>query len=132
MLSRSNLILTTPPTTAGTALTFGLPVGHMAYRIGSGPHLFRANMPISVRGGLMVVDDASCDGRGNGDAFCQEVIRECVARGFDGVIFDFERRPMPLLQRIVHSLAPLMARRGWSLYVPESYGRDSDVAKVII
>lgn len=64
MLSKSNLILTAPPADSRAAGRFGLPVGHVAYRVGGGPHLFRASMPVSVRGGLMVVDNTGFSGGG--------------------------------------------------------------------
>ena len=40
-------------------------MAHVAYRVGGGPHLFRASIPVSVRGGLMVIDNTGFDGRGN-------------------------------------------------------------------
>ena len=132
MLSKSNLILTAPPSDARAALAYGLPVAHMAYRVGGGPHLFRASMPVSVRGGLMVMDNTGFDGRGEPPAFCQEVLRECSARGFDGVICDFEGRPLQLLAAIVRNLGDLLHKRGWPLYVTEAYASYSDKARVMI
>ena len=105
-------ILTAPPGQSRAALRFGLPVAHAAYRVGGGPHLFRANMPVSVRGGLMALDCVGFDGRGEAGPFCQEVLRECSARGYDGILCDFEGRPL--------------------LYVPEAYGDCTDSAKVLI
>lgn len=132
MPSNSRLILTAPPDHLNAALAFGLPVAHMAYRIGPGLHLLRAQMPVSVRGGLMMMDDVAFDGKGDPSSFCQDVLRECAQRGFDGVILDFERRPSAVQGKIVSELAELMARRDWSLYVPESYAPYSDKIKVVI
>ena len=120
MQLNSTLILTAPPAHSRAALRFGLPVAHAAYRVGGGPHLFRANMPISVRGGLMALDCVGFDGRGEAGPFCQEVLRECYARGYDGILCDFEGRPMPLLAEIVRTLAGLTQKRGWPLYVTET------------
>ena len=131
MLSKSNLLLAVPPTDMMAAQAFGLTLAHMAYRVGGGPHLFRANLPVPVRGGLMVIDDSGFDGRGDPAPFCQEVVRECAARGYAGVICDFER-PLPLLGRVIAGLSPLLAKRDWPLYIPEQYGRYSDTAKVLI
>ena len=131
MLSNSNLLLAAAPTEMMAAQAHGLTLAHMAYRVGGGPHLFRANLPIPARGGLMMIDDAGFDGRGDPAPFCQEVMRECTARGYTGVICDFER-PMALLGRIVSELSPLLARQGWPLYVTEPFGRYSDHAKVLI
>lgn len=131
MLSKSNMILACPPTEMMSAKSYGLPLAHMAYRVGGGPHLFRANLPNPIRGGLMVIDDTNFDGRGEPGSFCQEVVRECAARGYSGVICDFERTLL-LLGRMVSELSPLLERRGWPLYVTEPYGRYSKTAKVLI
>lgn len=132
MQGETKLILTAPPTAAREATSHGLPVGHMAYRVGPGAHLLRANIPINLRGGLMVVDGGGFDGRGDAASFSQQVIRECSARGFDGVILDFEGRPHPLLGQIVNRLGTLLSRRNWPLYVTEEYAGFSDQARVII
>lgn len=131
MLSKSNLILAAPPTEIMAAQAHGLTLAHMAYRVGGGPHLFRANLPIPARGGLMLIDDAGFDGRGESGPFCQEVLRECSARGYAGVVCDFER-PLSLLGRIVSELSPLLERQGWPLYVSEPFGHYSETAKVLI
>lgn len=131
MISKSNLILAVAPTEILAAQEHGLTLAHMAYRVGGGPHLFRANLPVPAHGGLMMIDDTGFDGLGEPDAFCQEVVRECSARGYTGVVCDFDRQ-LNLLGRIVTKLAPLMERQGWPLYVSEPYGRWSDTAKVLI
>ena len=51
MQTSMKLLLTAPPDQCRAALRFGLPVAHVAYRVGGGPHLFRASIPVSVRGG---------------------------------------------------------------------------------
>lgn len=132
MTEEPRLILTAPPSAAREATSFGLPVGHMAYRIGPGAHLLRSNIPINLRGGLMVVDGATFDGRGDPASFCQQLVRECTARGFDGAILDFEGQPYPLLGQIVQRLGGMFSRRGWPLYVTESYADYSDQTRIII
>lgn len=132
MLSIQKLILTVPPEEARAAQETGLPLAHMAYRVGGGPHLFRANMPVSVRGGLMVADAAGFDGRGESTPFCHEVMRECTARGYSGIVCNFEGRPLQLLAKIVEELGELCAKRGWPLYVTEPYGPCSDKVRVLI
>ena len=132
MLSKEDLILTVLPGQDRTARRTGLTLAHMAYRVGGGPHLFRANMPVAVRGGLMAIDNAGFDGRGSAGPFCQEVLRECAARGFSGVICNFEGRPLPLLEQIAAQLGELLERRGCPLYVPEAYGASVPRARVLI
>ena len=93
MQTSMKLLLTAPPDQCRAALRFGLPVAHVAYRVGGGPHLFRASIPVSVRGGLMVIDNTGFDGRGEAGPFCQEVLRECMARGM--TVFSAILRAIP-------------------------------------
>lgn len=132
MPGHTRLIITSPPSTAQAASAYGLPVGHMAYRIGPGGHLLRANIPINLRGGLMVIDGNGFNGRADANMFCQQVIRECTARAFDGVILDFEGAPLPSLCQIINKLGTVLTRRNWPLYVTENYADVSDLARVII
>lgn len=132
MLSSQKLILSVPPDSARAAQETGLPLAHMAYRVGGGPHLFRSNMPVAVRGGLMMMDNVGFDGRGTATPFCHEVMRECTARGFTGAVCDFEGHPVPLLAQIVQELGDLMHRRGWPLYVTEAYAPYSSSTKILI
>ncbi len=126
------LILTAPPNSTQAALSWGLPVGHIAYRVGPGARLLRAGIPLSLRGGLMVVDSGGFDGAGDNGSFCQQVERECLSRGFDGVILDFEGPRRAALCPIVEQLGRRTHRRGWPLYVTAEYGDCSDQARVII
>ena len=79
----------------------------------------------------MVVDDRDFDGLGPTGLLCQEVLRECQARGFSGAILDFENR-LPPLEQIAGHLDEQFARRGWTLYVTERYGRHAPHARVMI
>lgn len=132
MVTNCKLTLIAAPGQDRAAQESGLTVAHLAYRAGGGPHLFRANLPVAARGGLLALDCEGFDGRGEPSAFCQEILRECAARGFHGVYCAFEGRPFPVLQRAVAELGESLARRGWPLYVPESYGGASDTARVLI
>lgn len=104
---------------------------HLAYRIGRGPHLFRSSGSVPPRGGVMVVDSRDFDGFGSPDALCQEVVRECLSRGFSGAVLDFEAR-LPPLEQIAARLDGSFSRRGWELYVPENYSRCAPNAQVIV
>lgn len=132
MLEKLELILAAPLGDSRAALGFGLPVAHAAYRVGGGPHLYRAGPPLPVRGGLMALDCAGFDGRGDHGPLCREILRECAARGFAGVLCDFEGPPLPLLSRALEALAGPLGKRGWPLYVPEPYGDRVEGARVLI
>ena len=131
MISKSNLILAAAPTEVMAARAYGLTLAHMAYRGEGGAHGLRADLRGSARGEHLLVGDAGFDGRGHPGPFCQEVLRECAARGYTGVVCDFDRH-FPVLARAVEELSPLLARRGWPLYVSEPYGPHSETAKVLI
>ena len=131
MGTRMQLILAAPPEDVTAAQAHGLTLAHMAYRVGGGPHLFRSSQPNPPRGGLMYIDDGGFDGRGTPDAFCQEVVRECAARGFGGVICAFDRK-LPLLSAVVEQLGPMLARQGRSFYVSEPYGQHTATGRVLI
>lgn len=132
MVLKDVLILLAPPDQLTQARQTGLSVGHMAYRIGRGPHLFRSGVPVPLRGGLMVVDAGNLDGWGDPGVLCQEILRECTARGFGGVICDFEGRPVPLLERALTQLDEMLARKNLTLHVPEHYGHCIQRGRVLI
>lgn len=131
-MSIEHMILTVPPDRLHQIRGLAATPAHMAYRMGRGPHLFRMGGPAAPRGGLMMVDSRQFDGLGSPAPFCQEVVRECMARGFIGVLCDFEGGCLPPLEQTVRQLGDSCARRGWQLYVPEQYGHCSDHARVMI
>lgn len=132
MQPKIDLILTTPPDQLRRAQEYRLPIAHMAYRMGGGPHLFRSSQQFPLRGGLMALDDRGFDGRGDPTSFCREVIQECGARQFTGVLCDFESRSLPMLAQIVDRLSTLCEKRGLTCYVPETLGSYSKTARVLI
>lgn len=127
------LHLMAPPDQAAQAGGFSLPIAHMAYRVGGGPHLFCSQRPFAHRGGIMVLECQGFDGRGNPEELCREIMQECAGRGFSGVFCDFEGPLYPVLARAVERLAPLFAQRNWQLYLPEEYAlRAPQTAKAVI
>lgn len=104
---------------------------HLAYRVGRGPHLFRAGGSVPLRGGVMVVDGQGYDGAGPVGPFCQEVVSECSVRGFSGAVLDFDRR-LPPLEQLAGQLDRLFAQRGLALYVPEPFGHCVSHSRVIL
>ncbi len=127
-----DLILTTPPDLLKQARDHHLTIAHMAYRMGSGPHLYRAGQQLPLRGGLMALDDRGFDGRGDPSIFCREVIQECAARQFSGVLCDFEGRNLPALGVTVERLSLLCEKKGLTCYVPEYLGSLTKSARVLV
>lgn len=133
MTTNLNLILTAPPAQAHAALAFGVPVAHMAYRMGDGPRLFRGSIPLALRGGLLMMDDRGYSARpGDAASFCRQVIRECAGRGYDGVVADWENRPGPVQAALARALDQALADKGWPLYITEPYGNCTEHARVMI
>lgn len=126
------MILMVPPDGIRQVQGLNVVPAHQVYRIGRGPHLFRSGPPTPLKGGLMAVDARGFDGRGEFRIVCDEIIRECSARNFQGVVCDFEGPIMLFLERMIRELGERLARRKWRLYVPEQYGHCSAHGRVMI
>ena len=129
-MTQDTFIIMLPPRQLPALQGWRVTPAHLAYRLGPGPHLFRADST-TPRGGLMVVDDRDFDSLGSTAPLCQEILRECQVRGFSGAILDFESR-LPPLEQIAAALDESFTRRGWSLYVPERYASRAPHARVMI
>lgn len=130
----SHLILTAAPEDLSRAAAHNLPVAHLAYQIGQGFHLFRANIPLGLRGGLMMLGDGGPDvdlASGTPETLAAEVMRECIQRGFHGVVLAFTRTS-PALHAAAAMLSGRLRRQGGALYLPEAYAADSDWARILI
>ena len=131
-MEKIKLTLAAKPGEITAAGKWGQPLAHLAYRVGGGPHLFRANGPVTPQGGMMVIDDAGFSGGGEPEGFCNEVLRECAARRFTGVVCRFLERPAPVLAQAVGKLGELCRGRGLELFVSEGYGTAAPGAGVLI
>lgn len=129
---KGTLIVLTPPEELAQARRLGRGLGYLAYRVGQGPHLFRRGSGGLPRGGIMVVDSAGFDGRGQAAPLCGEILRECAARGFAGVLCDFDGPPQGVLLEVAERLGEGLSRRGLSLYLPERYAHRAPWAKVLV
>lgn len=131
MSSSTVIVIVTPQQLGALRGTSAVPA-HMAYRMGKGPHLFRSGGPVAPRGGLMVLDCSGFDGAGDAALFCREVVQECRARNFSGVICDFEGGPLPFLAGLLHQLEQACLRSGLDLLVPESFAPHTQRARVLV
>lgn len=132
MTITQQLILIAPPADSDRAASFGLSVAHMAYRIGRGGHLYRMQAQKPARGGLMALDAAGFDGKGDSAQLCREIVRECSQRGYEGVLCDLEGEPVPFLTEALRRLGQLCTQRDWPLYVTEGCGGASEHSRVLI
>lgn len=131
MLTKSTFILATPPADFVTASSYQVPLAHMAYRVGCGPHLYRVHLPTASSGGYMMIDDFQFDGQGDPRNCCQQILRECVSRKFKGVICDFHYSQTPLSE-LVDLLAQQLYRNSIPLFLPEEYAPFSRYAYILI
>jgi hypothetical protein len=127
-----NLFLAVPPTQLSQVQSLGLPLAHMAYRVGEGGCLLRSDIPVDLRGGLMVLSDSGWAENGDCASLPQQVVRECARRGFEGVLCDFDRPPAPPLGQFITHMGEQAARRGWRLFVPLSYAKFSPHARLLV
>lgn len=131
-MSHEPPILILPPERLKQVQGLAVTVAHRAYRIGQGGHLFREGQSVPVRGGLMAVTNRDFDGRGEAGVLCDEVVRECAARGYQGLVCCFEAGTQPVLERGLRELEERFDGRRWRLYVPEGYAHCTRNAGVLI
>jgi len=130
-MTQDTFLITLPPQQLRSLQGWDVTPAHLAYRMGRGPRLLRAGGPVALRGGMMVVDDQDFSGMGPVLPFCQDVVQECQARGFAGVILDFGRR-LPPQEQMAARLDEALARRGLAFFVPEPYAPVVSRGKVLI
>ena len=130
-MTKDTILIAVPPQQLRALRGWDVVPAHLAYRIGRGAHLFRAGGDSPLKGGVMVVDNQGFDGLGPAAPLCQEVVRECLARGFSGCLLDLEGR-LPPLEQLAAQLDTALERRGFRLYVPEAYGPCTSHAMVLI
>ena len=65
----------------------------MAYAVGQGGCLTRCDATAFPRGGLMGLSDRCTGAIPRIDTLCRTIVAECVKRGFQGVLADFETNP---------------------------------------
>lgn len=103
-------------------------VAHMAYRVEDGPRLMRLSRRLPGQGGLLYCPVGASLRGGNAAGFCAQLVRECAARQFQGVIADLE----PGHAGLARQLDEALSRRGLAVYVPEAYQAQCPRARVLV
>lgn len=110
----------------------GITLVHVAYRIGPGSTLLRQNLLLQTKGGLLSVSDWDAPYVDNPAALCAAVRRECIRRNYTGVVLDLEAPSRNDLRQFACQLAPMLAEKKLSLFLPESYASGVPQASPLI
>ena len=92
----------------------------MAYAVGPGGCLTRCDATAFPRGGLMGLSDRCTGAIPRIDTLCRTIVAECVKRGFQGVLADFETNPYSDRLSFLSRLSARLSTRGMALYCPLS------------
>lgn len=95
-----------------------LPLVHMAYAVGQGGCLTRCAASNLPHGGLMGLSDRCSGSIPRADALCRAIAAECVRRGFQGVLADFESPAHTDRVSFLTQLAGQLAAHGLALFSP--------------
>lgn len=128
-----NVTLCAHPVDTREAQDAGLPLCHLAYRIGADGRLYRSGLGMNVRGGLMGLGDRDVTEDTRFDSeLLRELRRECDARGFSGILCDFERPPSPFLSRFAYEAAIYFSSMRMRFYLPEAFADAAPGAVLLI
>ena len=125
-----SLILAATPEQEAAAAEMGT-VAHMSYRVEPGPKLMRLSRQLPSQGGLLYFGIEQLQGN-NFNFFCQQCLRECVARQYRGVVADLPQPDDKPLHRLIRQLDGVLHSRGLGLYVPEAFRESAPNAKLLI
>ncbi len=126
----TTLHLIAPPQQREEAAGTGLPLVHPLYRVNRGRLLRMGNAPPPTGGVLLL--GGHLGNQGTPQILMQDILRECTARSYTGILLDPEGAATPLLQRLIPLLEDMAIQRGWIFYLTEAYGTYASRAGVMI
>ena len=126
------LLYALPGGAADAGADFGLVPAHMTYEIAAGPKLTGIGLTPDIRGGAMLIACSGGTESGEPQYCCRQVLGECLRRGFDRVILDYERDAGPAAQRLAAGLGRTCAQRGLPLYLPEPLAQSAPGCRVLV
>lgn len=127
MAELPRLILAVNPDQARSVPTKDCTPAHVAYRLESGPTLNRLRHAQPGPGGLLYLGEDRLTGSSYG-YFLQQVLRECAARHFQGVIADLPEEG----QGLVAALDEALPKNALTLYVPERFRPQVKKARLMV
>lgn len=126
----TTLYLITPPQQREDAAETGLSLVHPLYRVNRGRLMRMGNAPPPT-GGLLLLG-GHLGNQGSPQILAQDIMGECTARSYTGILLDPEGAVTPLLQKVIPLLEDMAIQRGWIFYLTESYGTYATRAGVLI
>lgn len=123
------VLLAVPGNARQKAASYGLPLVHMTYMLGS-TRLYRTQLPAG-RGGVMAVD-CSETYSGTPATLVADATRECMARGFTGIFLDRDQPANGTLAAACTALDRTCDAKQIRLYVSPSLARHAPSAAVLI
>ncbi len=127
MAQQPNLILCVPPAQENAiAGEEHACLAHMAYRV-EGGRLMRLSGQMPGQGGLLyfALERPAPDAP---DVLFRQLVRECRARGYHGVVADLP----PDCRTLAAALDGAASRSGLTLYLPEQYSGDAPQARLLV
>ena len=130
-MTQDTFYVLAPPAQLPHLRNFACHPAHLAYRISPNLRLLRLQGAQHLRGGIMAVVDCLHPPHGDLGLFSMELLRECVFRGFRGVILDLEHPSHPLIP-VLPRLESLLARQKITLFLPEEYAASLPEAGILL
>lgn len=127
MAELPRLILAVTPDQAKSVHTKDFTPAHVAYRLESGPTLNRLRHAQPGPGGLLYLGEDRLSGN-NYSFLLQQILRECAARHFQGVIADLPEDA----QSLVAILDEALPKNALTLYVPERFQPQVKKARLMV
>ena len=121
------LILAVTPEQAKLVNNPDTTLAHIAYRLENGPTLTRLRQAQPGPGGLLYLGEDQISGN-NYTYLFQQLLRECSARHFQGVIADLP----PGLDGMIQQLDTLLPQNALTLYLPEHYHNTGKKARLLV
>ncbi len=102
-------------------------IAHIAYQVAPGPKLMRAGNQMPGQGGFLYISPEPSVLCGNHGFFLQQILRECRARHYIGVIADLP----PHQSGLAADMDRLLHAQGLALYLPDRYAPYAPNAKLM-
>lgn len=107
-------------------------LAHHAYQISQDQHLHRRAATRQTQGGLLTLSNQDPPAIGAPTVLCREILRECIARSFEGVAADLGPNTTPDRIAFLEELGVLLHRNSKKLFLSPAYGHHVPTAYVLI